>query len=49
VRKSSQDLVNQKMKDAINLVGIGFGTIRDQNVVLQGTGSATITGVLFVP
>jgi hypothetical protein len=33
----------------VKLHGIGNGMIRDQNVILQGNASATITGVLFAP
>jgi hypothetical protein len=49
IRKSSSNLVTQQIKDAIKFQGFGTGTIRDQNVILQGSGSAKISGVLFVP
>jgi hypothetical protein len=49
VRKSSSNLVTQQIKDSVKFQGNGTGTIRDQNVILQGSGSATISGVLFVP
>ena len=49
VRKSSSNLVTQQIKDAIKFQGAGTGTIRDQNMILQASGSASISGVLFVP
>jgi hypothetical protein len=49
VRKTSENLVTQQIKDKVKLHGIGNGMIRDQNVILQGNASATITGVLFAP
>lgn len=45
--KSSENLTNQQIKDSIKLQGVGNGTIRGQNVILQGSGSAAISGVLF--
>jgi len=49
VRKTSRNLVTQQIKDKVKLQGIGNGIVRDQNVILQGNGSAAITGVLFAP
>jgi hypothetical protein len=49
VRKSSEDLVAGKIKDEVKMQGIGYGTIRGQNVIIQGSGAATITGELVVP
>ena len=48
-RKSSSNLVTQQIKDMIKFQGFGNGAIRDQNVILQGSGSATISGILFLP
>jgi hypothetical protein len=47
VDKSSQS--NGKLKDAVKLQGVGYGTIRGQNVMIQGTGGATITGKIILP
>jgi len=49
VRKTSENLVTQQIKDKVKLHGVGNGMVRDQNVILQGNGSAIITGILFVP
>jgi len=49
VRKTSENLVTQQIKDKVKLQGLGNGMVRDKNVILQGNGSVTITGVLFVP
>ncbi len=50
VRKSSANLATQQIKDSVKLQGVGGGIIRDQNVILQASGSANISGVLlFVP
>jgi hypothetical protein len=49
VRKSSEDFVSQKIKDQIKMQFIGFGTIRGQNVIIQGSGGATITGLQVLP
>jgi hypothetical protein len=49
VRKSSVNLVTQKFKDTLKLQGAGYGVIHDQNVLLQGSGTGQISGVLFVP
>jgi hypothetical protein len=49
VRKTSQNLVTEQIKDTVKLDGVGNGMIRDQNVIVQGTGSATIKGVLMAP
>lgn len=49
VRKTSEDFVNQKIKDQIKMQFMGFGTIRGQNVIIQGSGGATITGLPVVP
>jgi hypothetical protein len=50
VRKTSENLVTQQIKDTLKLSqGIGSGIVRDQNVILQGTASATVTGVLNPP
>lgn len=50
VRKTSQNLVTQQIKDTLKFSpGVGSGIVRDQNVLLQGTVSATVTGVLNRP
>jgi hypothetical protein len=49
VRKTSQNLVTQQIKDTVKLQGIGNGIVRDQNVILQGNASAVIKGGLVVP
>ncbi len=49
VAKSSQNFVAGTLKDKVTLQGIGFGTIRNRGVEMQGTGTATITGVLLAP
>jgi hypothetical protein len=48
VRKTSENQVNQKIKDTIKFQGVGNGIIRDKNVILQGSGRVVIHGVLFV-
>jgi hypothetical protein len=48
VRKSSENIVTHGIKDTITFQGAGDGIIRDQNVILQGTGSAKISGVLML-
>jgi hypothetical protein len=50
VRKTSQNLVTQQIKDTLKFSpGVGSGIVRDQNVILQGTASATVTGFLNPP
>ena len=49
-RKTSENLVTQQIKDTLKFSpGVGSGLVRDQNVILQGTASATVTGVLNPP
>jgi hypothetical protein len=50
VRKTSQNLTTQQIKDTLKFSsGVGNGIVRDQNVILQGTASATVTGFLNPP
>jgi hypothetical protein len=49
VGKSSLNLANNQIKDAIKFEGVGDGTIRGQPVILQGGGSAKIAGTTFFP
>ena len=49
VRKTSQNLVTRGVKDTVKFQGVGNGIIRGQNVILQGTAGATVTGVLNPP
>ena len=49
VRKSSENHVTQQFNDTVKLQGVGNGIIRDQNLILQGTASASISGVLAAP
>jgi hypothetical protein len=49
VRKSLEDFVAGTAKDVVKLQGIGSGTIHGQNVIIQGSGAATITGSLAAP
>jgi len=48
-RKSSENHVTQQFKDTVKLQGVGNGIIHDQNVILQGTASASVSGVLAAP
>lgn len=43
--KSSQDLVSNKLKETVKLQGNGYGMLRGQNVILQGSATAQLSGI----
>lgn len=49
-RKTSVNLVTQQMKDIMKFQQAqGYGVVRDRNVIIEGTGTAQISGMLFTP
>jgi hypothetical protein len=49
VRKSSENLATQQIKDNVKIQGSGNGTVRDQTMILELTTSANISGVMDPP
>lgn len=48
-RKSSENVVTRETKDSVKFQGAGYGVIRDKRVIVQASGTAEISGVLFIP